>query len=71
MHTANLVVPAANRAAPLSRVPTQTPAILNQTRPQRLLQLLAGPANTRSIHRPPRTGQHDRSSDPAARAHHR
>ena len=70
MPTANLVVPAANRAAPLSRVPAQTPAILNQTRRQRLLQLLAGPANTRFVHRPPCTGQHDRSSDPAARANH-
>jgi hypothetical protein len=70
MHTANLVVPAADRATTLSRVPTKAPAILNQTRRQRLLQLLAGPANTRSIPRPRRTGRHDRSTDPAAQAVH-
>jgi len=69
MHTAILVVPAVNRGVTLSGGTTQRPATGHEHR-RRLLQVLAGPANTPSLHRPP-ASRHDRSTGPAAQADHR
>jgi hypothetical protein len=64
MHTATLIVSPVERAASLNRGTPQRPTTVERDRPRldrrRLFQALAGPANTPSIHRPPRTGRHER-----------
>jgi hypothetical protein len=54
MPTANLVIPAVHRAATPRTQTTRRPATFHQDRRRRLLQALAGPASTPSLHRPPR-----------------
>ena len=71
MHTGNLVPPAVRPVATRSRaINVGTPAGARDRR-RRLLQALAGPANTPLFHRPPRNGRHDQSTRPAAEADHR
>lgn len=71
MHTGYTVAPAVSRVATLSRGANRHTPTVARDRRRRLLQVLAGPANTPSIHRPRRNGRHHRSTGPVPHADHR
>lgn len=71
MYTANIVAPATSRGAPLTRATNPGPPTIARYRRRRLLQVLAGPANTPSVGRPRRPGRHYRSTDATSRSDHR
>lgn len=71
MHTGNLVAPAVSRVATLSRAANRGTPTVARDRRRRLIQALAGPANTSPFHRPPHTGRHDPSTGPVSQTDHR
>lgn len=71
MHTGYTIAPAMSPLATLNRrANPHTPAVTRDRR-RRLLQVLAGPANTPSLHRPRRTARHHQSTGPVPHAEHR
>jgi len=68
MHTGTLVAPAVSQVATLSRATNHGTPTVARNRRRRLLQVLAGPANTSPFHRPPHTGRPDHATGPGAQA---